>query len=172
VLSPLWRRVRGVLGTASIWFVSWASLGALYLLVDVLRHDWGVPEVRSQLFSGLVAIGLLWGIWGAISGIVYGVSVSVTQRGRALGQLQARHLAFWGALAGASYPGVVWVSLLLSRNDLWLPDLPIATGLGVLTGAASAWSSLWIARRAEARALLSSSSAADTISAPLRVNQP
>jgi len=160
---PLWRRVRGVLGTASIWFVSWATLGALYLLVDVVRHAW-IPEVRSQLLSGLVAIGLFWGIWGAISGIVYGISVAVSQRGRALGQLQARHLAFWGAFAGASYPGVLWVSSLVAPG-LWLTDLPIATAMGAVAGAASAWSSLWIARRAEARALLPSSAAIEAPSA-------
>jgi hypothetical protein len=170
MLSPLWRRVRGVLGTASIWLVSWAGLGALYFLVDFTRYV-RVPEVRSQLFSGLVAFGLIWAIWGAISGIVYGVSLSVTQRGRMLGQLQARHLAFWGALAGASYPGFIWVSSLLSPNSVWLSDLPLATALGAVAGAASACGSLWIAKRAEARVLLQPPPAVETPTAQSREDQ-
>jgi predicted TIM-barrel fold metal-dependent hydrolase len=115
-----------------------------------------------------VAFGLIWAIWGAISGIVYGVSLSVTQRGRMLGQLQARHLAFWGALAGASYPGFIWVSSLLSPNSVWLSDLPLATALGAVAGAASACGSLWIAKRAEARVLLQPPPAVETPTAQSR----
>jgi hypothetical protein len=142
-----WRRVRGVLGTASTWFVSWAGLGAIYLAVDVASNYWRVPAVRHQLFSGLVAMGLFWGVWGAVSGIVYGVSVAGSQRRRSISELRARNLAMLGALSGAAYPGLVWVSSMLRPGVPVLADLPLAVVLGATAGSASAAATLWIARR-------------------------
>ena len=152
----LWRRIRGVLGTAATWFVSWATLGAIYLLIDVIRHSWRVPAIRDQLFMGLAAIGIFWGIWGAVSGILYGVSVAISQRGRAFAQLRARNLALWGAVSGAAYPGLLGISSVLTQG-VTLADIPLAIALGAVAGAASAGGTLWLARRGEALAISAAS---------------
>jgi hypothetical protein len=153
----LWRRIRGVLGTAATWFVSWATLGAIYLLIDMVRNYWSVPEIRDHLFIGLAAMGIFWGVWGAVSGILYGVSVAISQRGRAFAQLRARNLALWGAVSGAAYPGFAWISSVLTPGGTAPADTPLAIALGAVAGAASAGGTLWLARRGEALAISAAS---------------
>ena len=147
-MSSIWRRLRGVASTGSTWFVAWAGLGVLYLAVDYMRNYWQVPELRSQFLEALAAFGLFWGVWGAASGIIYGVCVAVTQRSQMFDQLRARHLAFWGAMAGAAYPAVLWAASFFAPSP-WLADAPIGIALGAAAGAISAAGTLWIARRAD-----------------------
>jgi len=149
----IWRRIRGILGIAATWFVTWASLGAIYLAIDVFRISLRFPAILDHLFAGLATAGLLWGKWGAASGILYGISVTITQRGRDFAQLRVRNLALWGALSGAAYPGLLWVTSILTPAGIALPDTPLAIALGAVAGAASAGGTLWLARRANPVAL-------------------
>ena len=149
------RRIRGILGTAAMWFVSWGGIGAVYWAIDVVANNWRIPAVRDQFLGGLVAVGIFWSVWGAVSGLVFGACVALTQRGRDLTQLRARAMALWGAVSGAAYPGYLWLSAVLNPGAVRMADLPLAVGLGAVAGAVCGAGTLWIARRAKGAALRS-----------------
>jgi hypothetical protein len=137
------RRVRGVLGMALLWGASWALVG-LTIVSVALRF---VPA-RTYLPRDIVLQNTLgWGVFGAISGAVFAIALSLAERrARSLDALSAERVSAWGAIGGAVLPLAmlpVWAVILPAAVR---PGLVIVT-LGGVLGAASATASLRLARR-------------------------
>ncbi len=128
------RKCRGVLGIGVTWAVAWAAIfAALSIVVGIIDPD-SIDQGEGPL--GLARIG---GIFGFISGIVFGATLALADGRKVLSKLSVGRAALWGAIGTAAFP------LLTAVNNSPLITLcPI--------GAALAAGSVAIAKKAELRA--------------------
>ena len=136
-MNKLLRRVRGVLGTAFTWAVAWTGLGAgLGLLA-------GIP------FNFLIPMALNGAAAGFIAGASFAVILSIAERHRTLEDLSLRRVALWGAVGG------LLLSFIPMAFGVPVPYLlgPLVINAGI--GAGMATGSVFMARRAEGRRLIS-----------------
>jgi hypothetical protein len=127
---------------ASLWAAVWLPAGIVLGFV----FGWTGRSWRLPLWYPVV-----WTLLGACCGGVFAFLLAALGRQYTLDELSPRHLALWGATAGAVLP--VGSSLLLMA---FVPHLSLTQdatavfGLMALLGGACAWASLKIARRAGA----------------------
>ncbi len=136
-MNKFLRRVRGVLGTAFTWAIAWTGLGAgLGLLA-------GIP------FSYILPMALNGAAAGFIAGASFAVILSVAERQRTLEDLSLRRVALWGAVGG------LLLSFIPMAFGVPVPYLlgPLVINTGI--GAGMATGSVFMARRAEGRRLMS-----------------
>lgn len=134
-MKRLLRRIRGVIGTAAIWAVSWVGLGA------------GIGALAGFEFGTILRIALSNLVGGFLAGATFAVILSVTERNRSLEDLSLKRVALWGAAGG----------MLLSLIPIAY-GFPVAYLLGPLVinggiGAGMAAGSIVMARRNENRQL-------------------
>jgi hypothetical protein len=135
----MFRRLRAALSLAALWAAVWLPagiiLGGVFGWID---HSW-----RRPLWYPVV-----WTLLGASSGAAFAFLLAALGRQYTLDELSPRHLAVWGATAGAALP--VGSALLLMA---FIPGLSLTQhatlvfALMALLGAACAWASITIARR-------------------------
>ena len=121
------RRLRGILGTATIWGGCGAALGGL------------LGGITGMMMGGSILIWVLDGVvqFGALglgTGAVFAGLLTTFDGAKRLRQLSAGRAALWGAAAGLALPSVAW-----ALSGAAIPVLPvaIATGLGGLLGGTS-----------------------------------
>ena len=127
-MKPFLRKLRGALGIAATWGVSWAAIGAaLSIIVGIVDP----PSIDAG--EGPLRIGAIFAAVGAISGFAFGLVMSFAERRRS-SELSIGRAALWGALGAAALP------LLTTMNN------SILIFVGPL-GAAFAAASVALARR-------------------------
>ncbi|MCI0434518.1 MAG: hypothetical protein L0271_12890 [Gemmatimonadetes bacterium] len=98
-MSHLFRRVRGALGLAATWGLVW---GAIFAILGVIV---GIVDPGSiDAGEGPIRIAGIGAIFGLVSGAVFGVVLSLAERGKSIPELSLKRVALWGALATAVYP--------------------------------------------------------------------
>lgn len=128
-MKPFLRKLRGALGIAATWGVSWAAIGAaLSIIVGVVDP----PSIDAG--EGPLRIGAIFAAVGAISGFAFRPVMSFAERRRSVSELSIGRAALWGALGAAALP------LLTTMNN------SILIFVGPL-GAAFAAASVALARR-------------------------
>ena len=118
----LLKQVRGAVGITLFWTVMWCLLGVMvgtwrYLVAgfsDVIVDGHLVRLPAAPMISRIV---LTWTIWGAISGLLFAVILSVAERRRSIDQLSSLRLCAWGALGAVALPGAVLV--LIAKQVEW-----------------------------------------------------
>jgi hypothetical protein len=98
------RRLRGLLGIAATWGVAFAGVGVIAGSLAALTYAVGAmpPQVGSREISTAIIAGIArWAAVGALSGIVFSVTVMMAERRQTLATLSPRRFARWGGLAGA-----------------------------------------------------------------------
>ena len=93
------RKCRGILGVAVTWGAMWAVVFALIAFVIGLID----PDSVDPGESGL-RIARIGAVFGAVSGISFGIILSVAERRKTLRELSLARVALWGAVATAVYP--------------------------------------------------------------------
>jgi hypothetical protein len=128
-MQRLMRRIRGALGMAIAWGITWAvgAAGFLAVLALVLRP--------IAFWPGLRGITLLGGISGMISGFVFALALGVFHRNRTLADLRVSRMALWGAAAGIVVPLVLLTMTLLGGPNMTATSLFTSLGVLGLTGA-------------------------------------
>lgn len=150
------RRIRGVLGTALTWAVAWGIGGLLIGVASVL-----LPFLPWDGFFRVFDAPLpAMAVPGFFAGGLYAVIVGIVARHKRLHELSMRSVATWGALGGALLAALPAVLVLTDAArvaeygmGVWKHFAIILTPL-VLFSTASATGSLYLARRAQARDLL------------------
>jgi hypothetical protein len=135
-VKKLLRRVRGVLGTAFTWAIAWTGLGA------------GLGILAGIPFNYLIPMALNGAASGFIAGASFAVILSVAERHSTLENLSLRRVALWGAVGG------LLLSFIPMAFGVPVPYLlgPLVINTGI--GAGMATGSVFLARRAEGRRLL------------------
>jgi hypothetical protein len=93
------RKCRGMLGVAITWGAVWAAVFALIaFVIGIFDPDSIDPGEGPLPISGIGAV------FGAVSGIVFGVLLALAERRKTLEDLSLIRVALWGAVATAVYP--------------------------------------------------------------------
>ena len=132
-MKILFRRLRGLLGTAMAWGLSWFGAATAFFTIKSL----GVVPFSMVLFS---ALGV--GAAGFLAGGGFSVVLALTERKRSLGELSYGRIALWGALGSL----LVGSPILL---ELGGSEAMLALGLLGILGAASSAGTLAIAKTAD-----------------------
>lgn len=151
------RRVRGIVGTAVTWAVAWAIGGILIgvssLVLPFLPWD-GFFRVFDAPLPALAVPGFF-------AGALYASIVGIVARRKKFHELSMRSVAIWGALGGALLAALPAVLVLTNAArvaeyglGVWKHAAIIFTPV-VLFSTASATGSLFLARRAKQRELMS-----------------
>jgi hypothetical protein len=93
------RKCRGILGVAITWGAVWGAVFAtLAFIIGAIDPDAiNAGETRLRIS----AVGALF---GAVSGVVFGVLLAVAEGRKTLRDLSLVRVALWGAVATAVYP--------------------------------------------------------------------
>ncbi len=135
----LWRRVRGVLGTALVWGVTWSVLGVSLKLGRLLLTD-NYPSLRIELLEQAGAAWRYGFAYGAALGLGFALYVMLAGvRARSLRDISLRQFAVRGAAVGIVMHWWVVGAPLIDAYVL----VSAALSAGVSTG------SLMMARRAD-----------------------
>lgn len=126
--------MRGAIGIGFIWAVAWGALGGIPRWIFGVNTD--------------APLGLLFGLAGFFSGVVFSVVLGLAERRRRFDQLSLPRFAGWGAVGGFLLAALLAKPLSLGWGDL----LALAPTLAVAS-AACASGSLALARRGGGRAL-------------------
>ena len=134
---------------ALIWGLAWLPIGLELALYAATR-----PPSPSDVISRPLAIPFFvtaWAAWGAISGAVFAVVSTVTERRGSLENLSTVRTAIWGAIGAVALP------LLLTAIDLLRSPLGslgygwrfpvLALAASATLGATCAAATLGLARR-------------------------
>jgi hypothetical protein len=144
----IFRRLRGVIGTAVTWALGWAGVGIVHGSILFLwsRRDGRLPNITW--FDFVSNQMQLLGMLGAATGSVFALGLWLGERGNTATKLTVGRAAAWGVLAAAAYPAV-----LAWKLDLGMPgfvqQFGVPTLMGMGLGAASAALMVTLARRGE-----------------------
>jgi hypothetical protein len=151
MITGFLQRIRGVIGSAIIWAVLWIPVGFVFGLYRF--GNLGRGDVLGGLVPFLAYSMMVFGIWGAITGAIFGLALLAFERGRSIGELSRRRVFLWGALASVAFPGVLVLPTLTDGLVLAsLLDVAVPLSIAAILGGGSAIATLHTARR-EARAL-------------------
>jgi hypothetical protein len=149
----LLRRIRGALGVATLWGVTWGLGGAAFITWRLWssfprnrfpRQLWALhllPRIAVEAFA-------IFAVVGAVAGVAFSLVLAAAERRRTVDSLSVARASVWGAVAG--------LAMTLGVVALGHPPLRVVSVLGaVLTGvgALSAATTMSLARRAPAAAL-------------------
>ena len=141
----IWKRIRGIVGTALSWAIPWSLTGVALAITTIVFGAY--PGIRGILeFVGLVAT--FYGIWGAISGGIFAVVLAAAEHRRALKELTMGRVIAWGAVGSLIVPLLFVILLSRVYDDALIPSLPLFA-IPAALGAVSAAGTLSLARRAE-----------------------
>jgi hypothetical protein len=125
------RKCRGVLGIGVTWAVAWGAIFAgLTLLIGLFDPDSIDPG------EGPFAVARIGAIFGFVSGVCFGLVLSLTEGRKTIRNLSLRRVALWGMLGTAVFPLLTPV-----HNSMLVILCPI--------GAALAAGSVAVAKKAD-----------------------
>jgi hypothetical protein len=146
----LMRRVRGVVGTMSVWAVVLGVMGTAWPISLALFG--ALPRFPLGIFLRILALTfVLFGLAGGAMGFTFATAVLLGERKRTLVALSPRRFPAWGFLAGAIVPMGFATFLELtgrSSDSFNLRVGLIFAGICGATGATLAAATLGAARRA------------------------
>ncbi|HMS02577.1 MAG TPA: hypothetical protein PKE51_06365 [Gemmatimonadaceae bacterium] len=152
-MSLLTRRLRGLVRTALLWSLGWGA--AAVVLLHAMRL---VGEVPPNIgFLDILGMAFRVAVWGGVVGTLFSALIGLAFRGRRLADLRTPTFAAVGALTGGvGIPGaLLLINRLAGDGTLSWRVLQDDAVLGTVLGGALAGGSLWMAQRAERRALAS-----------------
>ena len=138
------RRIRAAIGIGLTWAIAWFGAGMVLLLVVGV----GAADVPFPLLFGLL---------GFIAGVAFSGVLAIVEGRRRFDQMSLPRFAGWGAVAGLLLSVMFVFTVALAGDTTLLNNLVFLGPLFAVAGAASAASSLALARMAEGRELLDAS---------------
>ncbi len=127
-MHPIFRRLRGALGTAFTWAVGWAVAAFSVVSVAML-----VTGDLNPFWAAVAPPTILAGASGFVGGTVFSLVLGTFYRKRRLGELKPLWMAAWGAAAGLLLPMTFLGLGLVAGVPLELGDVAGWTlGLGAL----------------------------------------
>ena len=132
-MRAIFRRLRGLLGTAASWGLAWFGAAALFF---------GARTLGLSSLGMVLSVSAGVGAAGFIAGAGFSVVLSIAERRKSIGDLSLGRFAVWGCLGSILAGG----PLLLG-----LPSAELLAALAMLgtLGAASSSVTLALARSAK-----------------------
>ena len=143
-MKLFWRRLRGAVGNAVVWGLSWFA-GAWTWVLGLQLLGW-VPDYYTWPFGLLIAANI--GLTGFFAGGAFSGFLGLAYRGRALRNINVG----WFALGGAAIAAIcspVLTTIARSGFGMGLPGDLVTGGLmAALFGAVTAGTTIGLAQRA------------------------
>ena len=141
-------RLRAVAFTTLLWAVAFCVVGVVYGLYrawTMAPPDIPIGVARLRIVE---LMPLVFAAWGAISGAVFAILLSLAERRRSLADLSVVRTALWGAIGSGIAPAVILL-VALSQTG-WMPVIPslVLVGVTATLGCVLAGGQLALARRA------------------------
>ena len=137
------RRLRGILSTALLWGIVWSLIAVpiLLLLTRLFGSFWPVLRIaKTALMTGFIG--------GAGAGALFASALMLAEQNRQLTSLSRPRVLLWGALAGSWWYVLFAVQSPWALNPIRIAPFWIAMVLTAGAGSLSAFSTVWLARRA------------------------
>ena len=145
-MGKLLRRLRGLAGVGVTWGALWAGIGAgIGLIVGMVNPDtwlWTNPILEW-------AFGM--GLYGFVSGVGFGILLSLKEGRKRLFDLSLGRVALWGVLGSAAVP-LLFGTLGFFEAGTTAVDIIEAILVTGFLGGTFAPGAIAIARRAELQA--------------------
>lgn len=145
-MGTLFRRLRGLIGVGVTWGALWAGIGAgIGVVIGIVNpYAWRFTNPILEWAFGM-------GVYGAVSGVGFGVLFSLKEGRKMLLDLSLKRVALWGLLGSAAVPAVF---AMLGWLPVGTPIVDIAQAMLVtgFLGGTFAPGAVGIARRAELKA--------------------
>jgi hypothetical protein len=106
-MSILSQKLRALFTTAVLWAGAWILACIPALTLAWLMGSRG-PDLLEVLRIGVV----LWGGFGAMNGLAFGVFLMLAERNRTLEQLTRTRVALWGGIGAALFPAVLYLVIV------------------------------------------------------------
>ena len=142
------RQLRAILVIGILWAVIWLPAGILFGLFRFWVRLDGEPP-----FSIVVVpySALMWTLWGATSGVLFAIVLSLAERRGTLADLSKTRVTVWGALGAMTLPAVFFLLAAISDPDSsWIVGTALALAISAACGAMSSAATLHLARRSPA----------------------
>jgi MFS family permease len=142
----MWRRLRGVAGTALVWAATWTVGYAPFALEQWRPGGWEHPRLPLWVLGAFLLIGTIWGL---VSGATFALLLTAAERRNGWERLRNRRVALWGALGGVAPALALGIAIVASSGDHkpWVA-VSIFTVVSALLGAGLAMTHVSVARRA------------------------
>jgi hypothetical protein len=124
-MSILPQRLRAIFTTAMLWAGAW-----ILACVPVLTIVWLLGGRNRDLLEVLRMGLVLWGGFGAMNGVAFGVFLMLAERHRTLEQLTRTRVALWGGLGAALFPAVLFVLIVAIPGFTLLGSRAEHAGIG------------------------------------------
>jgi len=122
-MGTLLRRCRGVLGFGVTWGAVWATIfAALALIVGLVDPDSIDPG------EGPIRVAGIGAVFGFVSGVGFGVLLSLAEGRKAIRDFSLSRAALWGILGTAAFPLLTPVD-----NGMLLIVCPIGAALAAVS---------------------------------------
>ena len=150
-MSMLPQKLRAIFTTAVLW------AGASMLACVPVRTIIWLIRGRSHDLLEFLRLGLvLWGGFGVMNGIAFGVFLMLAERNRTLEQLSRTRVALWGGIGAALFSAALFLLIVAIPGFTLLGPSVAHAGIGAfltsclingILGAAIATTHLSLARR-------------------------
>ena len=149
----MFRRLRGMFGTALVWGGAWGITGAIVristmggVLKHILDPHFTRPATRLVLRIAAQA-GISCAITGALSGWAFAAALTALERRRNLHTISVARVTLWGALGSVGFwYGLRLIPMSLSQFMI-LRGHAFSMAVAGILGAVSAGGSVVLARR-------------------------
>jgi len=144
----LLQRLRGLAGTALLWAAVWLLVGLAFGVYQAETRSRPDVPIAFPWFQIIATATAIWTVWGAVSGAVFALVLTLAERRHALSELSMPRFALWGALGAIALPAIYLLVVAIQERD---PEMfgPFALILSVCAalGAVAAVGTLALARR-------------------------
>jgi len=132
-MNLVFRKIRGLVGTAVTWAVGWAVAGFGLIAIPLLAGRGAAPFWRIALSFAAVV-----GVSGAVVGTLFSIVLGSVHGRRTLDELKPVRMALWGGLAGLVTAGAAFAATAAIGVAMPLTGVMAVTGMiagfGAMTG--------------------------------------
>lgn len=144
-MKGILKRIRGALGNAAVWAVSWVTSGTVVL---GLLHLTGLFQLAdpSEIFSFFVPV---LGLTGLLTGLAFSAYLPLAYRDHTVLEVRLGRFVLGGAvIAGLMFPLIVFLSPLAPELEASTRILIASELWTVISGSLTAGATLKLAQRA------------------------
>ena len=139
-MKRILRWIRGALGNALAWGITWAGFGLLFGAISSIS--------RPYMLSYLPAYALMIGAIGAFFGGSFAAFISANFRGGSVDELSPGRFAFGGALVTIPFTLLLNAWVQSWKGWIFLSDMIVPVAVPAVLGGLTAYTTVKLAQRA------------------------
>lgn len=139
-MKRILRWIRGALGNALAWGITWAGFGLLFGAISAISRPYILPYLPGY--------ALMFGAIGALFGGSFAAFISANFRGGSVDELSPGRFAFGGALVTIPFTLLLNAWVQSWKGWIFFSDMIVPVALPAALGGLTAYTSVKLAQRA------------------------